>query len=361
MNARKLPSGSWRCQVYSHTEEIPQPDGTTKKKRIYRSFTCDDPSPKGKRRCEKEAAQWADEKEKNTAAGNTMTFGQALEAYITERSSVLSPASIRKYRNMQRNCMKCFSDYRLMDISQDIVQKEINTASAQMSPKSVRDMHGLFVSVMTRFLPNSVFRTAMPKKVRPDIYVPSDADIKRLVQAVKDTDLELPVYLAAFASLRRGEIAALEASDLSGNVLHVSKTKVESTTGEWIVKAPKSYAGDRFVALPDFVVNIFPKHGKVTPLNPTTISQRFSRVRNRIGLNGMRFHDLRHYNASILHALGIPDAYIMKVGGWGNDSVLKNVYRHTMKDMETKSSNLAVTHFQNMMQHEVSHENKKSP
>lgn len=361
MNAKKLPSGSWRCQVYSHTEEIPQPDGTVKKKRIYRSFTCDDPSPKGKRHCEKEAAQWADEKERNIAAGNTMTFEQALEAYITERSSVLSPASIRKYRNMQRNCMKCFAHYRLMDITQDIVQKEINAAAAQMSPKSVRDMHGLFVSVMTRFIPNSVFRTAMPKKVRPDIYVPSDEDIKRLVQAVKDTDLELPVYLAAFGSLRRGEIAALEASDLSGNVLHVSKTKVESPSGEWIVKAPKSYAGDRFVALPDFVVSKFPKRGRVTMLNPTTISQRFARVRDRIGLSGMRFHDLRHYNASILHALGIPDAYIMKVGGWGNDNVLKDVYRHTMKDMEAKSSNLAVTHFQNMMQHEVSHENKKSP
>ena len=35
--AKKLPSGSWRCQVYSHTEETMQPDGTIKKKRIYHS------------------------------------------------------------------------------------------------------------------------------------------------------------------------------------------------------------------------------------------------------------------------------------------------------------------------------------
>ena len=359
MNAKKLPSGSWRCQVYSHTEEIPQPDGTIKKKRIYRSFTCDDPSPKGKRRCEKEAAEWAENKE-NQSCNDSITFGKALEAYITERSSVLSPASIRKYRNMQRNCMKCFEQYRLSDITQDIVQKEINNASAKMSPKSVRDMHGLFVSVMTRFLPNMVFHTAMPKKVHPNIYVPSDEDIQHLVEAVKETDLELPVYLAAFGSLRRGEIAALDASDLSGNILHVSKTMVESTSGKWIVKAPKSYAGDRFVTLPEFVCAKFPKAGKVTALNPTMISQRFGRVRSRIGLKQMRFHDLRHYNASILHALGIPDAYIMKVGGWGNDGVLKSVYRHTMKDMEVKSSNIAVAHFEQIMQHEVSHENEKS-
>ena len=29
--AKKLASGSWRCQVYSHTEEIIQPDGTVKR------------------------------------------------------------------------------------------------------------------------------------------------------------------------------------------------------------------------------------------------------------------------------------------------------------------------------------------
>lgn len=29
--AKKLPSGSWRCLVYSHTEEIKNPDGSIKK------------------------------------------------------------------------------------------------------------------------------------------------------------------------------------------------------------------------------------------------------------------------------------------------------------------------------------------
>ena len=56
--AKKLPSGSWRCQVYSHTEEVLQEDGTIKKKRIYKSFTCDDPTAKGRRKAEQMAADW---------------------------------------------------------------------------------------------------------------------------------------------------------------------------------------------------------------------------------------------------------------------------------------------------------------
>lgn len=61
--AKKLPSGSWRCQVFSHFEEQLQPDESVKKKRIYKSFTCDDSSAKGKRKCEAEAAAWAANKE----------------------------------------------------------------------------------------------------------------------------------------------------------------------------------------------------------------------------------------------------------------------------------------------------------
>ena len=38
--AKKLPSGSWRCQIYSHTEE-----------------TFDVPGPKGKRLAEQAAAE----------------------------------------------------------------------------------------------------------------------------------------------------------------------------------------------------------------------------------------------------------------------------------------------------------------
>lgn len=360
--ARKLPSGSWRCLAYSHTEEIQQPDGTTKKKRIYKSFTCDDPGAKGRRACEKEAAEWAARKEHEKTTNYSMTFGEALDIYINERSAILSPASIRKYRNMERNCMSSLRKYRLRDITQDIIQNEINLASAKLSPKSVRDMHGLFSAVMARFCPEMTFRSVLPKRVRPNLYVPSDGDIQRLVACVADTEMEIPVYLAAFGSLRRGEIAALEYEDISGNTIHVHRTMVMNTKKEWVVKAPKSYAGDRYITMPDFVVGkLRGSHGRITDLKPNVISQRFIRIVEKAGLPHFRFHDLRHYNASIKHALGIPDAYIMRDGGWGNDAVLKQVYRHTMEDAKRKTDSIAISHFENLMQHGMQHETEKVP
>lgn len=355
--AKKLPSGSWRCQVFSHYEYVPLPDGTTKKKRIYESFTCDDPSRAGKRRAEAMAAEYADKKERRSHPEFRLTFGEALTKYIDERSDVLSPASIRKYRSMQRNCLAPLSDYKLKDVTQDIIQKLINEASGSMSPKSVRDMNGLITAVMARFAPDIRLKTSLPKKVRPNIYIPSEEDIRRLVQAVKGTNMEVPVMLAAFGAMRRGEISALRKSDISGNVIHVSKTMVYSDNCDWIVKTPKSYAGDRFVTVPRFVVDAFHAlPGDGIDMTPNKITSSFEHVLKRAGVKHFRFHDLRHYNASIQHALGIPDAYIMQSGGWGNDSVLKEVYRHAIPDIQDQMNSKAINYFESM-QHEMQHDN----
>ena len=129
--------------------------------------------------------------------------------------------------------------------------------------------------------------------------------------------MEVPIYLGAFGMMRRGEISALKKSDFKNNVIHVSKTMVLSPDNKWIVKAPKSYAGDRFVPVPQFVVDAFmalPNDG--VNMTPNIITSRFEHVLNNAGIEHFRFHDLRHYSASIQHALGIPDAYIMQAGGW---------------------------------------------
>lgn len=365
--AKKLPSGSWRCQVFSHWELVfdksnkPIIDEKTnqqKKKRVYESFTCDDPTNAGKRHAEAMAAEFADKKEHRKLSKTKMTFKEALDSYIKERSAVLSPATIRKYKSMQKNKFKELDDFKLKDVNQTIVQNFINALSITMSPKSVRDMNGLITAVMGRYSPDTVLKITLPKKVRPELYIPSESDIKHLVATVKDTEMEVPIMLAAFGALRRGEISALTKEDIEGNVIHVSKTMVYDAEGNWVLKAPKSYAGDRFVVVPQFVINAFlalPENG--VNMTPNKITSRFSHVLDRAGLKHFRFHDLRHFNASIQHALGIPDAYIMQAGGWGNDRVLKEVYRHTFSETKDKMNNIAINYFE-AMQHEMQHEKK---
>lgn len=343
--ARKLPSGSWRCQVYSHTEVIPQPGGKIKKKRIYKSFTSDVPGNKGKRLAEQAATEWAAEKENNNVVQD-ITIGEAIDRYIAAREAVLSPRTITDYKRIRKKELQDLMSKKIATVTQDDIQVAINLDSQKHSPKTVRNSHGLISAVLKLYRPNFALNTTLPKKVRPEIYVPTEEEIKTLLRAVEGTALEIPVLLAAFGPMRRGEICALESSDINGNVVHVSKSMVITSDRQWIIKAPKSYAGDRYIDYPDFVSKTWEGiTGRIVQITPDDITRDFGRLLKKHGLNHFRFHDLRHYSASIQHALGIPDSYIMQRGGWGNDGTLKAVYRHTISDKGREMNQIANNYF----------------
>lgn len=338
--AKKLPSGSWRCLVYDYTDVAG--------KRHYQSFTSDDSGSAGKREAEYAAAQFALTRTSH-AASHEMTFGQALDKYIENRKSVLSPRTIMDYKRIRKNDLQALMDIKISRITQEFVQEVINLDAKNHSPKTVRNNHGLISAVLKLYRPNFALNTALPKKVRPDLYVPSDAEIKRLMEYVSGTEMELPVLLAAFGPMRRGEICALDTKNINGNTVHVCQNMVLTPEHSWTIRQPKSYAGDRYIAYPSFVAEKWAgMSGRITELTPNNITDKFRYVLIGAGLKHFRFHDLRHYSASIQHALGIPDAYIMQRGGWGNDGVLKAVYRHTMSDRAEQMTNIANAHFEGL-------------
>ncbi|HJC24970.1 MAG TPA: site-specific integrase [Candidatus Eisenbergiella merdavium] len=339
--AKKLPSGSWRCQVYDYTDEAG--------KRHYKSFTA-----LTRKEAEYLAADFAMSKKEKS--GSSKTFGEALDDYISRRSAVLSPRTIMDYQRIRKYDVQSLMEVPVCEITQEMVQAAINEDAKIHSPKTVRNNHGLISAVLRCERPNFALNTALPKKVRPDLYVPSDEDVRRLMQAVAGTDMELPILLAAFGPMRRGEICALDSRDISGNIVHVCRNMVITAEGKWIIKAPKSYAGDRYIDFPDFVAAKWKGiSGKITHLTPDQITNNFSRVLRHAEITHFRFHDLRHYSASVQHALGIPDAYIMQRGGWSSDGVLKNVYRHAMNDRQEDMNRIANAHFERLMQHEMQH------
>lgn len=57
-----------------------------------------------------------------------------------------------------------------------------------------------------------------------------------------------------------------------------------------------------------------------------------------------RFHDLRHYNASIILALGVPDKYAMERMGHSTTDMLKKVYQHVMTEKRKEVSDVVNAH-----------------
>ena len=215
--AKKLPSGKWRALVYDYTD--------AQKKRHYESFAVDT-----KKEAEYLAAEFAVRK-KAKGKNAEMSFKDALDKYCTLKSNVLSPSTLREYKRMSLKRYTQLLDLPLKSFTQDIIQAWVNEYSANHSPKNTRNAHGLLSAVLDTFAPEIHFKSTLPQKIKKDIYVPSDNDIKALLAyfADKDKNMEIAVYLATFGTLRRSEVCALTVDDVHGNTISVIK--------QWSIKA----------------------------------------------------------------------------------------------------------------------------
>lgn len=240
------------------------------------------------------------------------------------------------------------AELSIRNISQTDVQRWINIISAKLSPKTVRNVYGFFVPVMSMFAPDVHFNTTLPEYVEKELYTPSDSDIKKLLEYIKGTELEKAVLLAAFGSLRRGEVCVLEKSDIEGNTVRIHRNLVRGRKG-MIEKTPKNPQSCRCIEMPEFVIRKFDDvKGKLVKMHPEDISKNFNKILASAGVPRFRLHDLRHYTASIMHAIGIPDQYIMKRGGWKSDRILKKVYRNVISEEDEKFTKKINSHFSDL-------------
>lgn len=317
MKATKLPSGNWRVRVY-----IGEVDGLKK----FKSITAGT-----KREAERLAMQYA-VTEKDTLPLGDCTVAEAVERYISNRTAVLSPSTIRGYRSYQRTAFTPINDHSVRSATSETLQAFINDYALRHSPKTTRNVYGLLISAMRSAAPEKSFSVRLPQKEVLTYNIPVDEEVKLLMDAAPP-NLRKAIILASVGTLRRSEICALEYSDITGNVIHVHRAVVEDEHNHWVVKdIPKNSSSDRYVEFPAAVIREFGnKEGRLVTCSPTAITNGFCKLKAKLGID-TRFHDLRHYAASIMHAIGVPDQYIMERGGWSSDTVLKGVYRNVLAD-----------------------------
>lgn len=320
---KKLPSGKWRVRAYDYTDD----DGV----KHYRSFTA-----ATKKECAFMAAEFVQNKDR--IASGDLTVGEALDEYIRVKSEVLSQSTIRGYKTQRKNYYKSMEHCKIRSLTTPVVQDWINRLAVKISPKTVSNVNGLLMATIAMFAPDLHLRITLPRKQPSKLYTPSDTDVKALLAAITDDELYLAVLLAAFGPLRRSEICALMDTDIHDNIVDISKAMIKDDKGEWhIQQRTKTDASFRSVDFPDFVIERIPdKTGRIIDATPDQISMRFCRTIQRNHLPAFRFHDLRHYSASIMHAIGIPDQYIMQRGGWATDGVMKAVYRDAIDEQTVK-------------------------
>lgn len=318
--AKKLPSGSWRVRLYIGKDDAGKPQ--------YKSFTA--PT---KKEAEAAAAMYSVQRKREQTGD--MTVGEAIDRYIESKENVLSPSTIRSYRSYRKSYLQALMGVELEDLDNKIVQAAVNRDALDKSPKTLRNAHGLLSAALGVYLPDLTLRTTMPAKEHKIREMPTPAEVMDLVRG---TPIELPCLLAIWMGMRMSEVRGIRYSDISGDILTIRHTKI-LVEGEDIVRdQTKNYTSTRQLRLPAYILELIEQSRDgndgeyIVTLSGAAIYCRLKRLLAKHGLPHIRFHDLRHLNASVMLKLGVPDKYAMERGGWSTDGVLRSVYQHTFDD-----------------------------
>lgn len=337
-NAKKLPSGSWRVLLFDGKDE----NG----KRIYKSFTAET-----KKEAEYLAMEYATGRKKSNDELKTMTVGTMIDKYIASKENILSPTTIASYKEIRRNRLQCLMDIPINHLTQLDIQNAINLEAKTKSPKTVISAHGLLSSALKMFLPNFRLNTTLPRKKKT---IRTLIEPKKIIDIVKNTEIEIPTLLALFLGLRMSEIRGLKWQCIQNGYITIENVIV-TVDGKAIEKKDtKSVAGVRVLKLPKYLNTLIENERAssdseyITTLSGQAIYKRFSRLLEKNDLPHMRFHDLRHLNASIMLQLGVQDKYAMERGGWSTLSTMKDVYQHTLSAEREKVDNIVNTYFDNL-------------
>ena len=346
--AKKLPSGNWRCEAYLGRD--------TNGKQIKKSFTAST-----RKEAEYLASQYVLEKKHDK---ETPTFLSAYNQMLELKKPTFSPNYYREYvKNMRSGYYDIIKNIPLSNIDDILVQKMINGwIKKGLDPNTVQTKYRMFKTVVRTFVKSASYDVTLPTVYAKDLYIPTDGEVQKLVEGSKGTSIEIPIMLAAYMGLRKGEIIALRWKnvDMGGRIVKVEESIAIDENNNNVVKKPKSAAGKRALPIPAVVFEALQRHRNdnpifVCPMKQGSMYYKFKKLQKELGLNSFRFHDLRHYNASVMLALGIPDKYAMERMGHSSNSTLKNIYQHTMKGKQEDISK-AIDEYFLKSSHENSHE-----
>ena len=268
-----------------------------------------------------------------------ITLAEAITRYISSKENRLKDKSKEQYEYIRDNRFQSIMPLKLSEITNAKLDQAFDTELAKpsrkggtLSKKTVNDALNLVKTVLKLYCKDLDIDVAPAEIQRSFRFLLS---VDEVCSAVIGTDIELPVMLAMWLSLTASEIRGLTKSkSIHDGQLFIVETVVDVKGKPVRKQGAKEEERPRAFNLPPYIASLIDKVDGdiIEPRSAHAINQRFQRVLKQNGLQPMRFHDLRHLNASLMADMRIPDAIMQQRGGWKTDNVMKKVYTHVFNE-----------------------------
>jgi integrase len=300
------------------------------------------------------------------------TVAEFLKTWLETSEPSISPKSHRTYSDLVRlHIVPELGHIDLYKLGPDHVQQFVNRKSKEgLSPTTVKHCRDCLRAALNlamrwnQLQRNPAALVKLPKRVKRTPQVYNKAQSRQFLETIHGHRLEALFLVALCMGVREGEVLGLGKPDvdLEGKRLHI-RHSLQRLEGKLQLLPTKTDESQRSPVLPDVVASALAAHfarqeaerthagsdwvetgmvfttTKGTMLDARNMLREYYRLRDLAELPKIRFHDLRHSAATLLHAAGVPMASIQKLLGHASMRTTQDVYSHTTTDMESEAAN----------------------
>ena len=274
-----------------------------------------------------------------------------------------SPKTLERYRELaERQILPHLGELKIQKLTPEHLEKwHATLIKGGLSARTVGHAHRVLSAALTRAVENGTLARNVATIRKPptveeqEIEILSPDTIKAILEGLADHPLHPIASLALATGMRRGELLALQWSDidLERGVIRVERS-IEETRAGLRIKPPKTKRGRRSIGIASDAVAMLREHRKQqlelrlrigqggSPtfvfsalegelLSPDNLSRDWRRVCRARNLPHCRFHGLRHTHVSLLIDAGVDILKISRRLGHDKPSTTLNVYGHLIK------------------------------
>jgi len=288
-----------------------------------------------------------------------------LEGYVKTNCST---RTLDGYTSIvERHLIPGLGHMLLKQLRPDAIQKYYGLACEKLSRRTVHHQHrvlsqSLKYAVRQGYLgrnPCDMVDAPSPKGKKMRTLTPEEVEI--LLQAAAPSHYYPVIYTALNSGMRQAELLGLRWRDVDLSMLSISVNQVlYKRLGVVEYKTPKTDHSRRRVAMtPKLALYlrayletrqdlyqsvgqrisaddlVFTIDGK--PIDPNVLSHNFTRMARRAGLEGVRFHDLRHTFASLMLLRGAKPKVISEALGHASVAFTMDTYSHIISGMQEEA------------------------